>query len=97
MSNKTQPNNKKKLTYDVVLTTGKAARALKRARLKQSQSAFENHSPLGKMRNRQERKAIAKSLKIAFNPRYNGIVINKGWKLVTAKNEKYTKLVLEAK
>ena len=31
-------------------------------------------SPLGKMRPRQERKAMAKSLKIPFNPQYNGPV-----------------------
>lgn len=45
-------------------------------------------SPLGKMRSRQERKAMAKSLGIPFNPRYNGPTYRKETKLVEVESKK---------
>lgn len=53
-----------------------AAKHLAKAtpRYKAKKSPGINHSPLGKMRPRQERKAMAKSLGIPFNPKYNGPV-----------------------
>lgn len=57
-------------------------------------------SPLGKMKSRQERKAMAKALKINFNPRYNGPVFKTENKLIEVKKEgktPYMKLVSEVK
>ena len=95
-------SNKKKLTYEVVLTTGKSARALTRSKAKRYDTKEIGPSTLGKMRSRQERKAMAKTLKVPFQPRYNAAVVNAGWKLVpTLKKDGtptgYTKLILEAK
>jgi hypothetical protein len=89
---------KNKLVYELVLKTGKSARALIRSKAKRYDKRNGiGPSPLGKMRSRQERKAMAKILKVPFQPRYNGEVINMGWKLIPAKNPKYTKLVLAVK
>lgn len=63
----------KKLTYDVVLV-GKSARKMERAKKRAEEKKGILESPLGKMRPRQERKAIAKSLKVPFKSRYNGPV-----------------------
>lgn len=70
---------KEKLQYDVVLTKGKSARELKRTQEKKKLEELKGklQSPLGKMRSRQERKAMAKALKINFNPRYNGTTLRK--------------------
>jgi hypothetical protein len=86
---------KKKLQYDVVLF-GKELKKMNRRKARAAKKGI-LESPLGKMRSRQERKSMAKSLKVPFTPRYNGEVIKKQWQLVTAKNKKYTKLVLVAK
>lgn len=74
----------------------KLLRRIAKAELKKNKGKLE--SPLGKMRSRQERKAMAKSLKIPFTPRYNGEVTKMEWELVpNKKNEKYTQLVLGVK
>jgi hypothetical protein len=86
---------KAKKKYDVVLT-GKSLRAAMRLQAKKAKKGILT-SPLGKMRSRQERKAMSKSLGVSFQPRYNGPVIDKAWKVIPAKNPKYTQLVLEAK
>lgn len=71
---------KKKLIYDVVLKSRKALRKLKRTQNKKQLTSPIGLSPLGKMRSRQERKAMAKALKIPFTPKYNGLVFKKLWK-----------------
>jgi hypothetical protein len=87
----------KKLQYDVVLTKGRTARTAARATARKLNKKGVLTSPLGKMRSRQDRKTMAKILKVDFQPRYNGPVTEMVWKLIPAKNPKYTKLVLEAK
>lgn len=92
---------KKKLQYNVVLS-GKSLRKAKRIqRKKQLESGKLLQSPLGKMRPRQERKAMAKALKVGFIPRYNGEVIEKKFVnipyLKDGKETGYTKLALEVK
>lgn len=91
--------SKNKLSYEMVLT-GKAERKMWRLRKKKAKKGI-GSSPLGKMRSRQERKAMAKSLKVPFQPRYNGILINKPFSLIeTLKDGKltgYTKLIQEVK
>jgi hypothetical protein len=90
--------SEKKKVFEVVLTTGKSARALKRLAEKYNiMKQGIGSSPLGKMRSRQERKAMAKSLKVPFQPRYNGEFTQMKFSLITAKNKKYTKLVLAVK
>jgi hypothetical protein len=90
---------KAKKQYDLVLS-GKSLRAAMRLQSKKAKKGVLT-SPLGKMRSRQDRKTMAKILKVDFQPRYNGPVIEKAWKLVPRmhgnKPSGYTKLVLEAK
>jgi hypothetical protein len=84
-----------KLTYEIVLTgrsLRKAVRAKKRKELK-----GELISPIGKMRSRQERKAMAKALKIPFQPRHNGPVFNVIRKLVTDKKGRLKVAIMDIK
>jgi hypothetical protein len=95
---KTKERAKKRWTYDIVVT-GKSLRAVKKYQEKKTKDVTGNNkSMLGKMRNRQERKAMAKTLKIPFSPKYNAPFTKMGYKLIeTKKDSKYTKLVLEVK
>jgi hypothetical protein len=82
----------KKLQYDVVLTTGKSARTLERNKKKKLKKGV-LESPLGKMRSRQERKEMAKSLGIPFTPRYNGLRFKLEHTLVKAyEDREYTRV-----
>lgn len=86
---------KEKLTYEVVLTgrsLRKASRAKKRKALK-----GELISPIGKMRSRQERKAMAKALKITFIPRYNGPFFKVIRELVTDKKGRLKVAITDVK
>lgn len=81
----------------VILSGGKLGRKILRNMAKKAivDNKGKLESPLGKLRSRQERKAMAKALKIAFTPRYNGPV----YKYVSGKNEEgnVIKLLTEVK
>jgi hypothetical protein len=66
-------NGFKTFQFDMVLI-GKSARKMYRAKIRSAEKKGILESPLGKMRPRRERKSIAKSLKVLFFPRYNGMM-----------------------
>lgn len=66
----------------------KLLRSIAKRQLQKNKGTLE--SPLGKMRSRQERKAMAKSLGVPFTPRYNGAIYRKETKLVEVSRDDRT-------
>jgi len=92
--------NGKKVNFLIQISDGKFGRKVIRNRIRISNSKIGKlvgTNPLGIRKTRQERKALAKKLKVPFEPRYNGKRFRIIQKLVQEENNKYPKLVKEYK
>lgn len=66
----------KKIEYPVVLKSGKSFRKMNRIRYRKMIESNKNlSSPIDVIKDRKERRALAKKLKVPFLPQYNGIFL----------------------